>query len=157
MHGANADLIRLHDAGDKPVKPRHLTDALASRQPLLGSLDLGGGDWRPTKPNGCCTSGSLSTENSVTARLAEVERHHFRKVEDGQTVAGCCVETLLVQIQCNAGSSAHLDEADEFGERAPHTVDTVEHYPYRPNLSGLLRSMPSGRVAGRVPYSLSWV
>ena len=118
MHGANADFIRLTDAGRYSCQPRHLTDALASRQPLLGSLDLGGGDWRPTKPNGCCTGCRLSTQNSVTARLAEVERHHFRKVEDRQTVAGCRVETLLVQIQCNTVSSARLDDADEIDERA---------------------------------------
>ena len=68
-------------------QPRYLTDPFARSQSLLGFLDFGGRDWRAAKPNRCCTCRSLTTENSLATGLAEVERHHFRKVEDGQTVA----------------------------------------------------------------------
>ena len=44
-----------------------------------------------------------------------------------------------MQIQRNAASSAHLDEADKFDERAPHTVDTIEqcHLTGSPSIASL--------------------
>ena len=50
--------------------------------------------------------------------------------EDRQTVAGGCVQTLLVKIQRNAGSSARFYKADKFGERTSHAVNAVQQHPF---------------------------
>ena len=80
-----------------------MTDALASRQSLLGSLDLGGRNRRPAKPNDGTAGRSLTTQNSVAARLAKVERHHAREVEERHPVL-----KLLCRGAARANTIQHL-------------------------------------------------
>ena len=51
MHGANADLIRLHDAGDIPGQPRHLSDPIPRSQSVPCFLNFSGWDWRAAEAN----------------------------------------------------------------------------------------------------------
>jgi hypothetical protein len=75
------------------------------------------------------SGGSLTAQNTVAARLAQVVRHHLGHIEQRRhPIRASRVHSLLMQIQFHASRSARFQYSNQVNQRTAQAVDAAHQH-----------------------------